>query len=80
MISEIILNRNVLLNNFKDIKSQLNLKLMKCYYKLLSKEGLKKNIGSYIQLTIIVIIRINYFIFICKGYNLLVDLMNNFAF
>ena len=50
-----IINKDKLLNNFKDIKSISNIGIIKCYKIVFSKDGLKSNIGSYILLIIILI-------------------------
>ena len=42
-----------LFKNFKDIKNSLNLKIMICYKKLFTKNGIRNNIGAYIIAAII---------------------------
>ena len=54
-IPEITIDKDKLLNNFKDIKKIININIMKCYYTLFSKNGLMKNIGNYIIIIIIII-------------------------
>ena len=54
LISEIVLNKNILLTKI-NIKKSINIELMKCYDVFLSKNGILKNIGSYILLIIIFI-------------------------
>ena len=49
---------------------------MKCYKVTLSKEGLKKNIGSYILLSIIFIVTICLIIFLSKGFSRLKNYIN----
>ena len=53
LMSEIIFNKYKLLNNIKDFENIINIKIMKCFNKLFSIEGLKYNIRSYILLSII---------------------------
>ena len=65
-ISEIIKNKDKIINNFPNIKNATNLKIIKCFKVLFTKEGLKKNIGSYILLFIILINIIFLIIFIIK--------------
>jgi len=65
------INKDELLNNFFDVKKNINLKVMKCYYKIFKKEGIKKNIGNYIILSIILLSIILIIIFYIKGYNIL---------
>ena len=52
-MSEIVINKDLLRSKFIDIKNNINLNVMKCYYILFTSEGLKFNIGNYIILTII---------------------------
>ena len=74
--SEDDFDKNILLNNFIDFNNTFNIKVMKCYKLLFSKKGLKSNIGSYILLIIIFIVIIFCFIFIVKGYQLVLDELN----
>ena len=67
LISEISFNKKELLNNFVNINNVINLEIMKCYKVIFSNEGLIKNIGSYIILSIILINTILLIIFIIKG-------------
>ena len=68
-ITEIKNAKDKLLTAFTDLKNAINLKVMKCYKKLFSKEGLIKNVGSYIILSIIFIYNISVILFIIKGYD-----------
>ena len=54
LISEIEIYKNILLNKL-DIKNSLNIKILRCYKLLFSKNGFKDNIGSYIIISIIFI-------------------------
>ena len=45
--SEIVIDKNKLINNFKNFNSILNLKVLKCYKLLFTKNGFKYNIGNY---------------------------------
>ena len=56
---DININKSKLLQNFKDNKNIGNFKIMKCYKIIFSKDGIKKNIGFYIIIPIII------FHFIC---------------
>ena len=47
------INKDKLIKNFKDIKNIVNFNFLVCYKKLLNKEGLIKNVGSYLLLVII---------------------------
>ena len=71
LISEIVVNKDKLLKSFVDIKNSTNFKILKCYYVVFTKEGLKTNIGSYILLFIILVNIICLIIFIIKENKLL---------
>ena len=66
---EDIINKEKLLNNFIDIKSNSNLLVMKCYNILFSKERFFKNIGNYILISTILIYIILIILFYIKGYS-----------
>ena len=66
--NEIIIDKDKLLNSFIDIKSLMNLDILKCYYSLFKKDGIINNIGSYILLDTILIFIVSLIIFISKGY------------
>ena len=68
LFSEIIIDKDKLLNNFIDIKTTTNLYVIKCYKLLLTEEGIKYNIGNYILIFIIIIFIILYLIFRFKHY------------
>jgi hypothetical protein len=69
LISSLDIDKEKLLSNFKDLKSMINLDIVKCYKILFTKKGLIKNIGSYILLSTIFLFIISSFIFIGKGFN-----------
>ena len=54
-VSDIIENKDKILNDFMDIKNKTNFQILKCYNKLFTKQGIEKNIGNYILLSIILI-------------------------
>ena len=70
IISEIKINKDLLLNNFKDMKNMMNIYIIKCYNTLFTKEGIIKNIGNYIIISIILFIIILCIIFRIKGYKI----------
>ena len=72
-----IINKKKLLNNFKDIKKASNIGVIKCYKRFFSKEGFKKNIGSYIILIIVLIFLVGLITFILKGYKILNGTIDN---
>ena len=65
IISEIEINQNKLLNNFKDIGSTLNINIIKCYSNIFKKEGIINNIGNYV-ISIIIIFTIIYYVYYLK--------------
>ena len=67
LVSEIIENKDQLINIFLDIKNLVNLESIKCSYLLFSKEGLKYNISSYIILLIILTNIILLVFYLLKG-------------
>ena len=76
LLSEIVFNKDILLNNFVDINNATNFKVIKCPNILFTKEGLKNNIGNYVILSVILIILIFNILFISRGYNLLCDIID----
>ena len=56
------INKNKLLENFKNIKNFLNFNFLVCYKKLFNKNGIINNIGCYIILAIIIFHIISIFI------------------
>ena len=76
LASEIVINKDRLLNNFKDIKNIININIMKCYYTLFNINGLLKNIGNYIISSIIIFTIILSVLFKIKGYNNLKNKIN----
>ena len=71
LISEIVINKDILKNKFVDIKKLMNLNVMKCYNVLFTSKGLTSNIGFYIILIIILINIVLLLIFLIKGYKYL---------
>ena len=52
-IANMNINKEKLLENFKDIKNIVNFNFLKCYKKLFTKEGFINNYGGYLTLIII---------------------------
>ena len=71
-----ISNSTIIYKSFTEIKSILNLEVVKCYRVLFTREGLINNIGSYVLLSIIFYYIISLIIFISKGYKILSDKIN----
>ena len=74
-ISEIVSNKDKLLKIFVDFNNFMNIQLLKCYKLLFSKDGLIKNIGNYIIISIILIIIASFIFFTVKGYKLLYNII-----
>ena len=55
IISEVKINKNLLLSNFKDINNIGNFKMLKCFYLILQKNNIFKNSSNYLILLIILI-------------------------
>ena len=68
LMSEIEVNKNKFINDISNISNIINLDIVKCYKTLFTKEGLIKNIGSYILLSIIKINIIIILLFNIKGF------------
>ena len=72
MISDILLDENILSNKINNTeKSATNIGTMKCVSLLFSKNGLLKNIGSYILFLTIGLFGVSIFIFYKCGYQLI---------
>ena len=74
-IYEKSLDKEKLKNNF-NVKNLINLKVMKCYKKLFTKDGISPNFGSYILITILFLFIICLIFFIFKGYNSFINRIN----
>ena len=77
VLSEIDNQTDLLFYNFTEDDTNSNLGTMKCYEVLFSKEGLLKNIGSYILLLIILIHMISTIFFYKCGYYFLENNIKN---
>ena len=62
-IADMNINKEKLLENFKDIKNYVNFKFLKCYKVLFTKEGIMNNYGFFLILIIIFIHLLNFIIF-----------------
>ena len=75
-ISKIKIDKNKFFEGFLDLKSLININVMKCYKLLFSKEGFLNNIGNFLLLPIIAYNAISTLLFYLKGYNLLKNQIN----
>ena len=72
-IRDIRFDKDKLYKNFIDINNIANIKLMKCFKKVISKEYLIKNYGFYIFSFIYILYFICLFLFSCKYYYQLIN-------
>ena len=77
ILSEIIINQDKLLKKFINIKSSINIEIIKCYKNVFTKGGLLHNLGFYIMSIIILLSFILSVLFKIKGYNNLENLIND---
>ena len=68
-ISDMNIDKDKLLENFKDIKNFLNFNILVCYKNLFTKEGIVNNIGCYLILSIILFHIITIFVFSINDFN-----------
>ena len=80
LMEEIIIDKNKLSKKIKDIHYIMNVNIMKCYKKLFSFDGLKKNIGSYILIFIIFINIIFMIIFLIKGLKIIYNIIEKITY
>ena len=66
LISEISFDKNKIIEKFKDFKKLVNIHILTCYYLLLNKDGIIKNIGVYTICRLLIFHFVNVFIFIFK--------------
>ena len=76
LMSEIEVNKNKFINDISNISNIINFDIIKCYKTLFTKEGLIKNIGSYILLSIIKINIIIILLFDIKGFKKIKNQIN----
>ena len=70
-------DKDKLLKSFISIKNMINIDPIKCYKLIFSDNGLLKNYGSYIILTIISISIISSIVLLVKEFNTIKDLIQN---
>ena len=64
-LSEIKVDKNKLIANFKDIKNIGNFKMLSCIKLLFSKENILKNSSNYMQIILFIFSIISILIFSC---------------
>ena len=75
--SEININKTLLYKSFTDIKTIMNLNVMKCFEKLFCKNGILHNYGFYIILFIAIFLIIAIIVFYSKEYKTMKNTVNN---
>jgi len=78
LMSEIVINKDLLKSKFVDIKNYINLNVMKYYNILFTSKGLLFNIGSYTIFAIIFLNIILLISFLSKGYKNLLNKIYEF--
>ena len=78
--ADMSINKNKLLDNFKNIKNFMNFKFLICYKKLFNKEGILNNIGFYIIFLIILFHIITILIFSIKKFSSLKKKIKDIAY
>ena len=76
-ISDFFSDYKVILDDFMDLKNQMNLNVLKCVKLLFTKDGFLNNIGNFILLFIIIVDIILAFIFYLKGLNYINSIIKN---
>ena len=76
---DMYINKEKIIDNFKNINNLINYKFLICYKKLFNKEGIIKNIGSYTILSIIIFHIIAIFIFCLKQFSSIKKKINKIA-
>ena len=69
--AEMSINKEKLLDKFKNIKNKVNFNFLICYKKLFCKKGVLNNVGCYIILLIILFHIITIFVFSMKQFSIL---------
>ena len=78
--NDININKDKLLDNFKNIKNIANLNILICYKKLFTKKGVFRNFGSILILLIILFHIISIFIFFQKQLSLLIKIIEDIIY
>ena len=72
LMNDVKIDRDTLLNSFKDIDNIANTKLMQCFNVIFQKKYILKNIGFYIYASLIVLNLACFLYFIIKDYKALI--------
>ena len=79
-IGDIIIDKDKLFKSFTDIKNILNVKILRCYKLIFKIEAYKYNYANIVMLIIILLFIVTFIIFCCKGYSILIKIINIIEF
>ena len=79
-LNDFNIDKTQLLKNIKDIKNIANFNFLICYKKLFNLEGIKKNVGSYLLISIIILHLFNIIIFYIKQFPLIKNKIKEIVF
>ena len=74
------INKTKLFENFENIKNFMNLNILVCHRSLFNKNGIIKNVGFFILLTIILLHFVNIFIFYIKQIDIIEEKIKDINF
>jgi hypothetical protein len=76
IFSKIIIDTDLLYNNFKTFNKIANIDIITCYKSVFSEEGLIKNVGSYTILAIAFLFLVTFLLFFVNGYGKIIKKIN----
>ena len=79
LISEIKIDKNLLISNFKNFKNIANIKMLKCMYLFLDKKNIFKNYANYLFVLLFLISIITVIIFSCYSYQKIKNKINEIS-
>ena len=77
LISEIVIDKNLLYKSFSKMKNIANMKVLKCYYILFTKKVFLNNIGIYIIIFVLLFHILCLIIFYCKDFEIIKKTIQN---
>ena len=78
LISEIKIDKDKMLSNFKNIKNIANVEMLKCYNLLYDKKMILKNSANFIVASLLMLSLISIFVFICHNIDSIKKKLNQF--
>ena len=76
LVSEIKIDRDLLISNFKDVKNIANIKMLKCLNLFFDKKNIFKNYANYLFILLSILSFISVFVFSCSDYQKIKDIAN----